>query len=251
MRDGLDSLFFTLIAIGIVSAFIGTLAGGGGLITLPAMLLVGIPIHIGITTNKFSSGVAALTSVTYLLKKKKLSLMTILFITSIAFVGGVFGSLITSHLSEKTLNYIALILLLFALFVTLKNKQWVSKVDGKERVETVVTKTMPFFIAAYDGGFGPGSSTFGILHYMNQEHTYMKAVQLTRVLILGSCVGAFIVFYQMGFFQWNYAIAMATGSAIGSQIGLTALPKVPLKVAKSLLITIIFLLIGQVVFKIS
>ncbi|WP_416826613.1 sulfite exporter TauE/SafE family protein [Ectobacillus polymachus] len=243
----MDTLFFTLLGIGIVSAFIGTLAGGGGLITLPAMMLVGVPIQIGIATNKFSSGVAALTSIFYLLKNKQLRMKTIIVNVCIAFTGGICGALITSHITEQTMNIVALILLIFAFIVTLKNKQWVSSALGQAKTSTIVSNAVPFFIAAYDGGFGPGSSTFGILHYMNQKNTYMKAVQLTRVLIFGSCCGAFIVFYQTGFVQWNYAIAMAVGSAIGSQIGLLALPRVPLRVAKSLLITIIFLLIGQVV----
>ncbi|MFD3446032.1 sulfite exporter TauE/SafE family protein [Microbacteriaceae bacterium 4G12] len=246
----MDTLFFTLLVIGIVSSFIGTLAGGGGLITLPAMMLVGVPIQIGIATNKFSSGVAALTSIFYLLKNKHLSVKTIIMNVCIAFIGGMSGALITSHVTEQTMNIIALTLLLFALIITLKNKQWVSSVEEKAKDTTIVSNVIPFFIAAYDGGFGPGSSTFGILHYMNQKNTYMKAVQLTRVLIFGSCCGAFIIFYQTGFVQWYYAIAMAIGSAIGSQIGLIALPKVPVKLAKILLVTIIFLLMGQVAFKI-
>jgi uncharacterized protein len=248
----LDTLFFTLIGIGIVSSFIGTLAGGGGLITLPAMMLVGIPIQTGIATNKFSSGVAALTSVSYLLKNKHLSGKTIVMNVCIALAGGVSGALITSSMTERTMNIIALVLLIFAFIVTLKNKQWVSSVKETDKDTSIISSNiMPFFIAAYDGGFGPGSSTFGILYYMHRKNTYTKAVQLTRVLILGSCLGAFIVFYQTGFVQWHYAIAMAIGSAVGSQIGLLALPKVPLKLAKYLLITIIFLLIGQVLFKIA
>ncbi|WP_369690102.1 TSUP family transporter [Effusibacillus lacus] len=89
-----------------------------------------------------------------------------------------------------------------------------------------------------------------MIHFMRKSNTYTKAVQLTRVLILGSCVGAFIIFYNTGFVQWDYAIVMAIGSALGSQIGLFALPHIPLKFAKALLLAIIFLLIGQVVFNI-
>ncbi|OAT72919.1 sulfite transporter TauE/SafE [Parageobacillus thermoglucosidasius] len=246
----LDTLFFTLIGIGMIFSFIGTLAGGGGLITLPAMMLVGIPVQIGIATNKFSSGIAALTSVSYLLKNKHLSGKTIMMNVCIALAGGASGALITSSMTERTMNIIALALLIFAFIVTLKNKQWVSSVKETDKDTGMISNMLPFFIAAYDGGFGPGSSTFGILYYMHRKNAYPKAVQLTRVLILGSCLGAFMVFYQTGFVQWHYAIAMAIGSAIGSQMGLFVLPKVSLKFAKYLLITIIFLLIGQVLFKI-
>jgi uncharacterized protein len=248
----LDTFFFTLLVVGIFSSFVGTLAGGGGLITLPAMMLLGIPIQTGIATNKFSSGIAAFTSVTYLLKNKQLDVRTISINITIAFLGGIFGALITTSLSEKSMNVIALILLAFALFVTFRNNNWVStsQGDGSQKTDSISSRIITFFIAVYDGGFGPGSSTFGIIHYMEKNQTYVKAVQLTRVLIFGSAFGAFIIFYLTGFVQWPYAIALAIGSTLGSQIGLIALPHVPLKLAKSLLITIIVLLIGEMVYKI-
>lgn len=248
----MDTIFFILLAIGIFSSFVGTLAGGGGLITLPAMMLIGIPIQVGIATNKFSSGIAALTSVSYLLKNKHLTAKMIAINVLIAFLGGICGALITSSLSEKTMNLIALVLLAFALFVTFKNNNWVSTVEVKpiQNSNSLSSRIISFFIAVYDGGFGPGSSTFAIIHYMEKSNTYVKSVQLTRVLILGSAIGAFIVFYLTGFVQWHYAIALAIGSTLGSQIGLIALPHIPLKLAKSLLITIILLLIGEMVYKI-
>jgi uncharacterized protein len=246
----LGTSFFLLTLIGILSSFVGTLAGGAGLITLPAMMLVGIPIQTGIATNKFSTGAASLTSITYLLKNKELDVKTIVSTIFVSSIGGVIGASVTSSISEKTMNAIALVLLLFALFVSLQNKQWVSSVENKKKKSGIISKMLAFSIAVYDGGFGPGSSTFAILHYMSQQYTYVKAVQLTRVFIFGSCLGAFIVYYQTGFVEWHYALAMAIGSAVGSQIGLLALPRIPLRVAKSMLISILFLLIGQMLYKI-
>jgi uncharacterized protein len=249
----LDTIFYILIAIGIFSSFVGTLAGGGGLITLPAMMLIGIPIQVGIATNKFSSGMAALTSVTYLLRNKHLSLKLIFINVAIAFTGGICGAIITASLTERTMNFIALILLAFALLVTFKNNNWVSTVNTNpvNQSNSIASRIITFFIAVYDGGFGPGSSTFGIIHYMEKNNTYVKAVQLTRVLIFGSAIGAFIIYYMTGYVQWPYAIALAIGSTIGSQIGLIALPHIPLKIAKTLLITIIVLLIGEMVYKVT
>jgi uncharacterized protein len=247
----LETSFFLLTLIGVLSSFVGTLAGGAGLITLPAMMLVGIPIQTGIATNKFSTGFASLTSISYLLKHKELDVKTIGSTIFISGIGGVIGASVTSNISEKTMNVVALMLLVFALFVSLRTKQWVSSVQSQKKKPGMISKWLAFFIAVYDGGFGPGSSTFSILYYMSQQHTYVKAVQLTRVFIFGSCLGAFIVYYQTGFVEWNYAIAMAIGSAVGSQIGLLALPRIPLKVAKSMLVSIIFLLIGQMIYKLA
>jgi len=242
-------LSMTLVCIGIFAAFIGTLAGGGGLITIPAMMLVGIPIQTSIATNKFSSGIAALSSIFYLLYHEELRLASIIKYVAVAIAGGICGALLTVSMSEKAMNIIACTLLIFALFVTLKNKEWtVTSEENDTKHNNRLWQ--PFLIAAYDGGFGPGSSTFSILHYLRYHYSYIKAVQLTRVLIFGSCSGAFLVFYQTGFIQWEYAIAMAVGSIIGSQLGLLVLPKIPIKAAKILLIVIISLLLIQVTIKI-
>ena len=242
-------LSMTLVSIGIFAAFIGTLAGGGGLITIPAMMLVGIPIQTSIATNKFSSGIAALSSIFYLLYHQELRLTSIIKYVAVAIAGGICGALLTVSMSEKTMNIIACILLISALFITLKNREWtVSSEENNTKHNNRFWQ--PFLIAAYDGGFGPGSSTFSILHYLRYHYAYIKAVQLTRVLIFGSCTGAFLVFYQTGFIQWHYAIAMAVGSIIGSQLGLLVLPKIPIKAAKILLIVIISLLLIQVAIKI-
>ncbi|KGR82417.1 sulfite exporter TauE/SafE family protein [Lysinibacillus boronitolerans] len=242
------NISFTLVCIGMIAAFVGTLAGGGGLITLPAMMLVGIPIQTSIATNKFSTGISALSSIFYLLYQKELHLPSILKYIALAFVGGICGAFLAVSLSEQTMNYTACVLLLLALVFTLKNKAWTEVHDSLEHQAPHFWQ--PFFIAMYDGGFGPGSSTFSILHYLRSHHPYIKSVQLTRVLLFGSCTGAFVVFNHSGFIQWHYAIALALGSIIGSQLGLLVLPYIPLRLAKILLTLIITLLLVQIIWKI-
>ncbi|MGJ8599288.1 MULTISPECIES: sulfite exporter TauE/SafE family protein [Shouchella] len=250
-RSIVDNHLALLVVIGMLSSFIGTLAGGGGLITVPAMMLTGIPIQTSIATNKFSSGIAAMSSVFYLVNRRQLTIQAIVKTVATAFVGGIAGALLTAYISEKTMNVVAFVLLFFALIVTVGSKNWAKGRKGEEVTLSPQSwrPWTPLFIAAYDGGFGPGSSTFGILYYMKKHHTYLKAVQLTRVLILGSCVGGFLVFYQTGFFQWPYAVALAIGSTVGSQVGLLVLPKVPMKLAKGLLLTVTCLLILSIVYK--
>lgn len=240
-----------IICIGMLGSFIGTLAGGGGLITLPAMLLLGIPIHFSIATNKFSSGIASLSSLFVLLKTKELNMkiMKPYIISSI--IGGGIGALVTSILPEKWLNIIAICLLIFAFIVSIQSKKWYSdlQADNTNTTNNRSSKVMSFFIGMYDGGFGPGSSTFSILYFIKSKNTYVKATQMSRVLNFGSCFGAFIVFYQTGFLQWDYAIALATGSIIGTQVALKIVSKIPLKIAKGLVTTILILLIVQVVWQ--
>ncbi|MCS1384828.1 sulfite exporter TauE/SafE family protein [Lysinibacillus sphaericus] len=237
-----------IICIGMLGSFIGTLAGGGGLITLPAMLLLGIPIHFSIATNKFSSGIASLSSLFVLLKTKELNMKIMKSYIISSIIGGGFGALVTSILPEKWLNLIAICLLIFTFFVSIKSKKWYSELQANNTNlnNNRASKVMSFFIGMYDGGFGPGSSTFSILYFIKSKNTYVKATQMSRVLNFGSCFGAFIIFYQTGYLQWDYAIALGTGSIIGTQVALKIVSKIPLKIAKGLVTTILILLIVQV-----
>jgi uncharacterized protein len=237
-----------IICIGMFGSFIGTLAGGGGLITLPAMILLGIPIHYSIATNKFSSGIASFSSLLILLRTKEMKWEQIKFIIIASIVGGGIGALIASLIPEKWLNIVAIGLLLFAFILSIQGKKWYSDIQSvnKGHMDERSSKVMSFFIGIYDGGFGPGSSTFSILYFIKSNYTYVKATQMSRVLNFGSCLGAFIIFYQTGFLQWDYAIALATGSIIGTQLALKIVSKIPLQFAKWLLTTILILLVGQV-----
>ena len=111
--DSTTSISFlsSIICIGILGSFIGTLAGGGGLITLPAMILLGIPIHFSIATNKFSSGIASLSNLLVLLKIKELNIKIIFPYIISSIIGGGFGAIITANLPEKWLNQLQFVYL--------------------------------------------------------------------------------------------------------------------------------------------
>lgn len=239
-----------LACIGVLASILGTLVGGAGLVTLPAMMLFGIPVHTGIATNKFSTAIGSFTSVFYLLRKGDLTIRDVSIFLSIALIGGLSGALITTSIPEKTMNGLALILLIFAFFVSLNNKNWTATTTVSTVQKNWKTYTLPYFIGVYDGSFGPGATTFGIIHYMKQNLSYVKAVQYARALILGSSIGAFLVFVQTSYFDWHYAIAMAIGSMIGSQIGVYLLPYIPLRLAKFLLTSILVIIITEVTIKI-
>lgn len=246
----MDSLILLFI-LGIGAAVVGTLAGGGGIITLPMMIFLGIPIQTGIATNKFASGLGSFSSLIYTLKKKDFNYSLIFQFIFVSFIGGGLGAFITSMLDEKVMNTVALILLSGSLWLTFVSQKW--KKDSKDTSEiqqqTILDKSILTGIGVYDGGFGPGSSTFAILFFIKKGFTYINAVQLARVLNFGSCLSAFVIFYMTGHFQWEIALTMATASIIGNQVGLRFAEYIPMKLARILLMTVSILLIVQVSLK--
>jgi hypothetical protein len=238
-----------VLLVGVISSFIGTLVGGGALISLPTLMLLGIPVQVSIASNKLASVMGAFTSVTYLWKGKLLPMASILSYIGVALIGGVTGGLITASVDEPTMKKVAVGLMVFALLFTIFSRNgWKGNEDTPPKTSFPPLKSVlwSYLIALYDGGFGPGSTTFGILHFIQSGRAYAKAVQLTRVLIFGSNLGGFLVFFSKGFVDWNFAIPLGVGCMIGSQLGLLALPRVPLKVARNLIMVVMVVLIGQV-----
>lgn len=238
----------SLLLIGIAASFIGTLAGGAGLITLPAMLLLGIPIHTSIATNKFSTGISSFIATLTMIARKQLRIQNIWRYILISFFGGLIGASLTTFVTEKMMNITAIFLLIFALIITLTNKNLLTNEETQD-ISKVKSPFLLFFIAIYDGGFGPGSAAFNITNFLKQKISYVESAKLTRTVNFGSCAGAFILFYATGFVNWMYAIPIATGSIIGSQIGIQLLPRVPKKTVRVLLPIIFSLLILQVSLK--
>lgn len=246
----MESLWLLFI-LGIGAAIVGTLAGGGGLITLPMMIFLGIPIQTGIATNKFASGLGSFSSILYTLRKKEFSFSLIFQFILVSFIGGGIGSFITSRLDEHVMNIVALVLLAGSLWLTFASKKWNYESSNLNTIDhqTFIDKGILTGIGVYDGGFGPGSSTFAILYFIKKGFTYVNSVQLARVLNFGSCLSAFIIFYMTGHFQWKIALTMAASSIIGNQIGLRFAEYVPNKLARILLISVSVLLIVQVSIK--
>ncbi|ODG89932.1 MULTISPECIES: sulfite exporter TauE/SafE family protein [Bacillaceae] len=246
----MDSLLLLFI-LGIGAAVVGTLAGGGGLITLPMMIFLGIPIQTGIATNKFASGLGSFSSILYTIKKKDFKASVIFQFILVSFIGGGIGAFVTSMLDEHVMNIVALVLLTGSLWLTFASKKWNYETTNKSGVEkqTLLDRGILTGIGVYDGGFGPGSSTFAILYFIKKGFTYVNAVQLARVLNFGSCLSAFIIFYMTGHFQWKIAVTMAAASIVGNQVGLRFAEFVPMKLARILLISVSVLLIVQVSLK--
>lgn len=110
--------YLLFLLIGIAGNVIGTLVGGGGLITLPTMMLMGVPVHSAIGANKVSNMVSAFSSFYMIFRRKELTWVEMRSVLLVSLVGGTLGGLFASVLSGQTLTLIAIILLGFALVMS-------------------------------------------------------------------------------------------------------------------------------------
>lgn len=237
--------YVLLFLIGITATTIGTLAGGGGLISLPTMLLLGMPIHSAIGANKVSNTISSFSSFFTLYKRKQISLKESFWLIPISLGGGVTGGFIASQLSSKNLYVIAICLLSFAFLTSFISK---GNFSGSEPLKLSPASGAGLFgIGMYDGVFGPGQGTLMLYLFSYLNIAYVKSVGLVRLATFSSCFGAAISYIASGAIIWPMTLALMAGSITGAQVGIRIAEKLKPAYVKPILRFVTALLIIQLV----
>jgi uncharacterized membrane protein YfcA len=237
--------YLLLYLIGVTATTIGTLAGGGGLISLPTMLLLGMPIHSAIGANKVSNTVSSFSSFFTLYKRKQITLKDSLWLIPISLGGGLTGGFIASQLSASNLYVLAIFLLAFAFLTSFIGK---GNFTGEEPLKlTRVSGPGLFGIGIYDGLFGPGQGTLMLYLFSYLNIAYVKSVGLVRLATFSSCFGAAISYISSGVIIWPLTFALMAGSITGAQLGVLIAEKIKPQYVKPILRIVTALLILQLV----
>ena len=152
--------YFIICPLLFLGGFVDSIAGGGGLITLPAYLLAGLPPHLALGTNKFSSAMGTTISTARLALNGFIKLRPALICIAGAFIGSSIGSRLALLISDEIFNKLLIIVLPIAAFYVMRNKglsqdpeSYVDKTDSRTPLRIAV---IAFFIGGYDGFYGPG-----------------------------------------------------------------------------------------------
>lgn len=225
---------------GFVAGVLNTIAGGGGMITVPVFLAVGLPPQFALGTNKFQASVGSFTSTEYFVRKGVVRLNEIkwgLFLTA---VGGVAGSWTVQQIHSDILaDVIPFLLLAIALYSIVSPKLGMHDVAAKMS-EQKFYSVFGFIFGFYDGFFGPGVGTFWAMAFvLLLGYNLMKATAYTKVLNFTSNLISFFMFWYGGFVLFGSGIAMAVGQMIGSHIGSQLVLKKGTEFIRPIFITIV------------
>jgi len=212
-----------LAAVALVAGAVDAIAGGGGMLTVPALLATGIPTHLALGTNKgvstWGTGAAALTFG----RAGRLTGAR----ASRGFLGGALGATLGAQLqlafSPKALRPIVLVLLVIVAIVLAVHRPRAREIDDETR-SNARTAALAFAIAlvigAYDGFFGPGTGTFLIVAHVSMlAATLGEATADAKAVNLGSNVASLVTFAVKGTVLWKVALPMAAGNILGGAIG--------------------------------
>ena len=212
-----------LIAAAFLAGFVDAIAGGGGLITVPALLLAGASPVEALATNKLQGTFGAATAVAAYARAGQVRPGEQLGMAAVAALAGAGGALLAHLVPAAALRVVMpVVLVAVALFFALK--PGLSDADRVARVKPAVfTFTAVPLIAAYDGFFGPGTGSFFMLAFvMLAGFGVLKATAHTKMLNFASNLGALLVFVGHGSTWWVVGLAMAAAQVAGAGLGARA-----------------------------
>ena len=219
--DGLSiELLFFMFSVAIVAGFLDVLAGGGGLITLPALIMSGMSPLSALGTNKLQGCMGTATATYMMLSKKKVSWHEVKHLMLTAFIGSVIGSVIVLLINVEVLSFvIPVVLFIIAVYFLLMPKPSEIKLKPKITKWKYQNVVVPV-IGAYDGMFGPGAGSFfsltGVLFW---GHGLLSSVAAAKPLNFSTNIASLIVFLFAGHVVWVMGISMMMGQVIGAWLG--------------------------------
>jgi uncharacterized protein len=243
----LNCLF--LFGASLFAGFVDAIAGGGGLISLPALLSVGLPPQIALGTNKLQGSFGAFSAAYTYSRRGTAPLKPLIAGILHTFIGAMLGALAIQQLDAAFLKHLIPILLFVVLVYTL-----VSPRLGYEERRAMMPAPLFYMLFGlvlgfYDGFFGPGAGSFwtaAFLVFMGVSMT--QAVGNTKVVNFTSNIVALGVFMFSGSVLYSVGLLMAVGQVIGARIGSNLAINKGTRFIRPLFLTIVFVTLARMVY---
>jgi uncharacterized membrane protein YfcA len=197
-----------------------SIAGSGGLLTLPALLWFGLPPLNALATNKVQSSLGTLSSAWNFFRQGHLDIKPLYRSLVMAILGSVAGTCLVQSLNGTTLSRLIPFLLLgIALYFLVSPK--VSSADSHEKISRQwFACTAALGMGLYGGFFGPGMGTImPFLFVWLLGHNLVKATAETKLMILAVNGSSALIFVFSGYVIWQLAIGMSIAQILGARLG--------------------------------
>ncbi|MCC9621385.1 TSUP family transporter [Thalassospira sp. MA62] len=236
MEFGFD-LLVILFLVAAFAGFVDSIAGGGGLITIPALLWAGIPPSQALATNKLQGSFGSFSASISFIRKGHVNPRDMILAIMLTFAGSALGAILVQHVDPGLLmTVLPALLILIALYFLFSPR--VSDIDAHQMISKgVFALTAGFGIGFYDGFFGPGTGSFFSIAFVALLGFNMtKATAHTKVLNFTSNFASLVMFIAGGEVVWSIGLVMAAGALIGAQIGSHMVMKVGSRLVRPLLV---------------
>ncbi len=232
--------YIIFFAASLFGGFVDSIAGGGGIITVPVLMSSGMPPHIALATNKlqgsFGSFTASLNYIHKGLVDPKELISGILF----TFLGASLGGISILSLEAGFLNKIIPLMLIGIFLYTLFSPK-MGEVDSASKLKPLVFYFIfGLLLGFYDGFFGPGTGSFWTIAFIALMGLNLKsATAKTKVMNFTSNIASLIIFIIGGQVLWTVGILMAVGQIAGAYLGSNLVVKKEIKFIKIFFLVVV------------
>lgn len=242
--------FFIVCPLVFLAGLVDSIAGGGGLISLPAYLAAGVPPHMAIGTNKMGSTMGTIISTVRFAKNGYMKFKLAALAAVCAVIGSAGGAKLSLLASEKLLKIMMLFVLPIVAVYVLKNKDM-----GESREEEVLSENRQLLVSAaaaavigcYDGFYGPGTGTFLLLVLTGLAKMDVRTASgTTKVINLSSNISALVIFLIHGTVLLPLGLAAGIFCIAGHYIGSGLVVKNGLKVVRPVVLVVLLCLFVKI-----
>lgn len=241
-----------ICAAGFLAAAVDSIAGGGGMISLPAIIAAGVPPHLALGTNKFASSFASFTSTLKFASSGNIHFKLIKYQIPCTILGAALGVQTVLAIDERYLQML-IVVLIFAVAIYTTFKKDFGQVDNFKGLTPLNIGSGMFFAFAlgfYDGFFGPGTGSFLIFLFISVfGFDFTSAAGNGKILNFVSNIVSLILFALGGKIIYLVGIPMAISMIFGAYVGTHIAINNGPKVIKPIFITIAAALIVKLVYQ--
>ncbi len=209
------------------AGYLDTLVGGGGLITIPALLMAGVPPLAALGTNKLQAVTGSGTASLMMFRLGKVRFREVSSLMAIAFASSLVGTVAVQYISTDALNIlIPIVIVIIALYFILAPQQAAESRAPKVSERTYKTTAVPV-VGAYDGMFGPGTGSFFVLAGVSlRGQEIVSATARAKTLNFATNLASLLVFLFFGQVVVVAGVVMMLGQVTGARLGATTLVKI-------------------------
>ncbi len=231
--------YIILWLIALLAGFVDAIAGGGGLLTVPALSFTSMDPAMILGTNKAQGVAGTFSSSLKFFRSKEITIREVFFAFCCSFFGAILGAITVQNIASNFLKPLILIMLIAIAIFFLVSPKLIDKKRPARLNYIPFALSFGFIIGYYDGFFGPGTGTFFVLAFMFfRGYNLRGATMRARMLNFASNLGALLLFALGGKIIWSVGLLMASGQFLGARLGASMVMKKGTSLIRPLIICV-------------
>lgn len=235
-----------------IAGFVDAIAGGGGLISLPAYLIAGVPVHNALGTNKLSSTMGTAVATFRYARSGFIPWRQALVCVLFALTGSSLGAKLALMIPSQIFRILMLFILPLTACYLLRSKGFAQeRTPYPPRKTLLIALPITLVLGVYDGFYGPGTGTFLLLLLTSLAHLSLnQAAGLTKAINLATNVAALTVFLRSGVSDLSLGLVAGCFGIAGNYLGARLFVRKGAKWTKPLIVTVLVIFFCKVCYEV-